>query len=218
MGRSSATECREGCTVGLWLTKKIPVAGGAPVGGFGRDGSSPQRGTPPSPTAWERPPPYRPRDAGVAPSPASTRMPEATTSCSSGPSRWRSWWHACRRRSTTRTPVSVAPLSRRAAFLFDPHTDFDRISERALPRAPRTFGYWGVLRTGGRQEDRHGQGPQRGNLRAARPHRVPVGDRQARAQRPQDVVPDRQGCDALRGTCGANHREPQIPEQPQKAP
>jgi hypothetical protein len=33
---------------------------------------------------------------------------------------------------------------------FDPHTDFDRISERALLFAPRAFGYGGVLRiTGG---------------------------------------------------------------------
>src|SRR5688500_11249092 len=48
VGRSSATECREGCTVGLWPTKKIPAAGGAPVGSFGRDGSGPQRGPPPS--------------------------------------------------------------------------------------------------------------------------------------------------------------------------
>ena len=32
---------------------------------------------------------------------------------------------------------------------FDPHTDFDRISERALQFAPRAFGYGGVLRIAG---------------------------------------------------------------------
>jgi hypothetical protein len=32
---------------------------------------------------------------------------------------------------------------------FDPHTDFDRISERALLFAPRAFGYGGVLRIAG---------------------------------------------------------------------
>jgi hypothetical protein len=32
---------------------------------------------------------------------------------------------------------------------FDPHTDFDRISERALQFAPKAFGYGGVLRIAG---------------------------------------------------------------------
>src|SRR5215208_6538664 len=59
VGRSSATECRDGCTVGLWPTKKIPAAGGAPVGGFGRDGSGkwPTERPAAFSTAFERPPP-----------------------------------------------------------------------------------------------------------------------------------------------------------------
>src|SRR5919107_1148077 len=37
-------------------------------------------------------------------------------------------------------------LRREGRIPFDPHTDFDRISERALQFAPRAFGYGDVLR------------------------------------------------------------------------
>jgi hypothetical protein len=43
-------------------------------------------------------------------------------------------------------PPLGGTLQRKGRIPFDPHTDFDRISERALQFAPRAFGYGDVLR------------------------------------------------------------------------
>jgi hypothetical protein len=43
-------------------------------------------------------------------------------------------------------PPLGGTLQKEGRIPFDPHTDFDRISERALQFAPRAFGYGDVLR------------------------------------------------------------------------
>jgi hypothetical protein len=208
VGRSSATECRGGCTVGLWPTKKIPAAGGAPVGGFGRDGSGPQRG----PSLSRLPLSARPpTDRAMWRRLLARLHPDA-----GGDDELFVWAKSLEELVARLSKAQHDPYARLGGTVkqegripFDPHTDFDRISERALLFAPRAFGYGGVLRlAGGAKRTGTAKDHRGGNLRAARPHRVPVGDRQAPAQRPQDVVPDRQGRDALRGPRGANHREP----------
>jgi hypothetical protein len=44
------------------------------------------------------------------------------------------------------SPHLGGTVQREGRIPFDPHTDFDRISERALQFAPRAFGYGDVLR------------------------------------------------------------------------
>src|SRR5919112_6574963 len=141
-------------------------------------------------------------------------MPEATMSSSSGPSHWRSW--CAQRRRTSQPPSRWHPPEE------GPHPVRPAHGLRQDQRARLTFRAKGLRLRGcpaphaERKEDRHSQGPQGRHLRAARPYRVPVRDRQARAQRPQDVVPDRQGRDALRGPRGPHHRGPQSRWQPQQ--
>jgi hypothetical protein len=148
VGRSSATECREGCTVGLWPTKKIPAAGGAPVGGFGRDGSGPQRGPLPSRLPLSARPPT---DRAMWRRLLARLHPDA-----GGDDELFVWAKSLEELVARLSKVQHDPYARLGGTVkqegripFDPHTDFDRISERALQFAPRAFGYGGVLRIAG---------------------------------------------------------------------
>ena len=148
MGRSLATECRDGCTVGLWPTKKIPAAGGAPVGGFGRDGSGPQRGPPPSRLPLSARPPT---DRAMWRRLLARLHPDA-----GGDDELFVWAKSLEELVARLSNAQHDPYARLGGTVkqegripFDPHTDFDRISERALLFAPRAFGYGDVLRIAG---------------------------------------------------------------------
>src|SRR5215218_6074101 len=165
-------------------------------------------------TPFERPPPHRPRDVASPPRPRpsgcrrrrrAVRLGQVTGGAGAREGAGRpgppSRWHPPEEGPYPVRPAHGLRQDQRARLTV--RAQGLRLRGRPTPRA-------------GREEDRHTQGPQGRHLRAARPHRVPVRDRQARAQRPQDVVPDRQGRDALGGPRGPYHRGPQSLWQPQQ--
>lgn len=147
-------------------------------------------------TPFERPGHHRPRDVASPPCPRPPGRRRRRRAVRLGQGTGGGGGASVEGAGRAVPPALVAQLSRRAAS----HSTRTRTStgSTSTPCSSRP----GPSATGmscariGSKADRYGQRPEGGNLQAARPHRVPVMYRQALAQRPQDVVPDRQGRDA----------------------
>src|SRR5215204_7637360 len=125
---------------------ELPAAGGAPVEGSRRDRSGPQRGPPTRRLLLSARPPT---DRAMWRRLLARVHPDA-----GGDDELFVWAKSLEELVRAKAQDVPAPplggtLQKEGRIPFDPHTDFDRISERALQFAPRAFGYGGILRIAG---------------------------------------------------------------------